>query len=83
MIPNFSQSTIKERISIVQSLIQNEELSHIERDLLKRILDKLDSIEDIEFHREVADRQKKYYDDSIKNKELLKDSIIIEVTIMT
>ena len=43
------------------------------------IIKSLEDLKKIEYHRTIADRQRKAYNSMIKDENLLKDAIIIEV----
>jgi hypothetical protein len=53
-----------------------------QKSVLENISKKLNDIQEIEFHRSIANRQKIAYNNMIKDLELLENHIIIEVIIL-
>jgi hypothetical protein len=60
--------------------LSNLEENNNQRLVLQTIIKKLNDLKEIEFHRSIADRQRKAYNSMIKDVTLLENNIIIEVT---
>lgn len=60
-------------------MLSNQSENNNHRSISETILKKLNDLKEIEFHRSIADRQKKAYNNMIKDIDLLENNIIIEV----
>lgn len=72
-----SNFNTQELIKYIIELLETSEL--YDKEFLKTILEKLDLLDDIDFHRSIAERQRQSYNQMKKNLKLLENSIIIEV----
>ncbi len=52
-----------------------------QKKIIEKIIKKLNDLKEIEYHRSIADRQKKTYNLMLKDINLLENKIIIEVLI--
>jgi hypothetical protein len=69
-----------EYFKIVSDVLSNQSENNNQRLVFDMILKKLNDLKEIEFHRSIADRQKKAYNNMIKDVDLLENNIIIEVS---
>lgn len=64
---------------VISQALLNLSASNEQKTVFENVLRKLNDLKEIEFHRSIADRQKRAYNNMLKDVELLENNIIIEV----